>query len=128
MKFTSLFWENFIGILSIPFQTLGTTESSASIGGTSTFLTAAECLTDGVKQFSSDGGDALAGTTSIVSATATVATFLEMHDVDYPDVQLTKAYVESLDESELTELIATLDDKQIEFEGLEEQEVLAKRI
>ena len=116
MEFTSLFFQNFIGIASIPFQTLGTTQSSASMGGTSTFITAAESLTSGVNQFSSDEGNTLAGSTSVISATATVASYLQVHDIDYPNVEMTKAYVESLTEEELNDLISNLSEKQEELE------------
>lgn len=128
MNFTSIFFENFVGLLSIPFKTLGTTESSASMTATSTSVTAADCLTTGVNQFESDDGSALVGTTSIASATATAVTYLQVNDIDYPDVQITKAYVESLDEEGLNELIANLDELQIEFDSSEEENILAKRI
>lgn len=128
MEFTSLFFQNFIGIASIPFQTLGTTQSSASMGGTSTFITAAESLTSGVNQFSSDEGNTLAGSTSVISATATVASYLQVHDIDYPNVEMTKAYVESLTEEELNDLISNLSEKQEELESPSKEMLLAKRI
>lgn len=127
MHITSLFFENLFGILSLPFQTLGTSQSSVTATGTSTALTAADCLTDGVKAFNADDPQPLTGTTSIASATATVATFMQVNDVDYPDVQLTKAYVESLNEEELTELISKLDDMEIKISE-DNEEVLVKRI
>lgn len=126
MKFTSLFFENFFGILSAPFQSLGTTGSSAVMGGTSTFLTAADCLTDGIKQFTTEDGNTLAGSLCSASATATVVTYLQVNDVNYPDIQVTKAYVESLSEEELNELIANLDG--IKFDIPEEENILSKRI
>lgn len=127
MNVTSLFFDNFFKIASLPFQTLGTTESSASLGGSSTFLTAGECLTSGVKSLTdSDDGSCLFGSTSVASATATMATYMQVHDVDYPDVQLTKAYIESLNQEELTELIANLD--ALDNDTQEEENILAKRI
>lgn len=126
MNVTSLFFDNFFKIASLPFQTLGTTESSASLGGSSIFLTAGECLTNGVQELTGcDDGNCLFGSTSMASATATMATYMQVHDIDYPDVQLTKAYIESLNQEELTELIANLDALD---NDTQEENILAKRI
>lgn len=126
MNFTSLFFENFMAIITSPFQTLGTTGSSASMGVSTTLTSATDSFTDGVKQFTSEDGSNIAGTLCCTSATASVAALFQANDIDFPNVQITKAYVESLDEEQLTELIANLDG--IEFDVPEEENVLAKRI
>lgn len=128
MDFTSIFFENLFGIMSFPFKTLGTTESSAITVSTTTSSSAAECLTDGINNFITDDGNALLGSTSVSSATATVATYLEVNNIDYPNIQMTKAYVESRDEEELKELIDNLYEIENELDSSEEANVLAKRI
>lgn len=128
MDSLTLFFQNFFGIVGIPFKTITTSESSVSLFGTTTSLTAADCLTDGIKQMTDEDGSTLAGSTSVVSATATVLTYLQTFDPDYKDINLTQAYIESLDENQLNELIVNLDEKSESLKLTEEEAVLSKRI
>lgn len=123
---TTLFFENFFKILGLPFQTISSGQPSVSVWGVTTFYSAATTFTEVMNNFVGDEGSSLSGTSSMVSATATVLTYLQTYCPEYADINLTQAYIDSLSESELNELILTLDEKGNELELTEDEAVLKR--
>ena len=111
MKYTSIFFENFLGGASSVF------ESSMSVFPTTTACAATSTIRRGCDQENSLYGAILTGIGSSVSSAIPTTNQLASHDVE-----IAQAYMESMDESELNEFIEKLESIEI----VEQPKILQK--
>ena len=109
MNVTSLFLENFLG---------GATMSLGSITPSSAILSSALTTTGlsvtgvGIVGTSSMDENPILGTSSITLGTTTASNGFTATTNTAKQLELTQAYIESMDESELEEFIVKLEEKQ----------------
>lgn len=115
MEFTSLFLNNLWEVFCYPFTTLGTTNFSQSTVGSSTCTSVTGSVYSAAGEL--DDGDVSGCLTTAATATSTAIAYLYSLDEAevFEEVELTKAYVESLSEEELSSLIDSLDKLEVQL-------------
>ena len=122
MHVTSLFLENFLGGLSMPLSSVIPSSSVLSSSLTTTELGATGI---GVTGTNSMDESPVLGTSSISSALTTASNGFSAISDTSKQLELTQAYIESMDEKELEELIEGLEQAEIQ-ESMQEMDVTQK--
>ncbi len=110
MHVTSLFLENFLGETSM---SLGSMIPSSSVLSSSLTTTELSATGSSVTGTNSMDENPLLGTSSILSAFTTASSGFSAMNTTAKQLELTQAYIESMDENELEDFIVKLEQTQV---------------
>ena len=122
MNITSLFLENFFGGTSMSLGSMIPSSSVLSSSLSTTELSATGVSVTGTNSFDEEP---ILGASSISSALTTSSSGFTAANNTSKQLELTQAYIESMDETELEELITSLEQVEIQ-EDREETDIIQK--